>query len=391
MNILFYPSWYQTTQKHNNGIFFRDQAEAIQTNCNHTVVFFITNIQWQKRKFGFPRLKVEERNENGLIVWEYSASLPTVFKLVRVQERVTLEMLRIAIIRMKHKYGKIDLIHAQSFLKAGYDACRLRKRYKIPVITTEHLSSVAGGLAPHAKQKFLYTIEESDKIISVSTFLDSKIERFLPDQDKRTVIHNLVSRQFTYDPQAEKNDEFTFLSVGHLIPGKRIDVLIEGFVKAFDEKEKVQLLIVGDGPQRSELERRVQEECRTHQVKFLGALSHSEVFAQMKKAHVLVHTSQLETFGVVLIEALSVGLPIICTRCGGPEDILTNYGCTSIAVNHTDELIEAMRQVRLGYEKYDLARISREAKDRFGDQVIATQINKIYESVVNGFGDDGNE
>lgn len=382
MNILFYPSWYQTTQKHNNGIFFKDQAEAIARNCGHNVVFLITNLQWLKGKIGIPKFNMQERLENGLVIWEFSLFLPTIFNRVRIQERITLELLRMAILKMKRRYGNIDLIHAQSFLKAGYDACRLHRKYKIPVITTEHLSSVANGLAPHAKEKFLYTIQESKKIISVSKFLDSLISRFLPDPDKRVVIPNLVNREFVYDSQVSKNNVFTFLSVGHLIAGKRIDVLIDGFVNSFSAEEKVQLLIVGDGLQRKVLENRVQELGRKHQIKFLGALTHSEVYEQMQKSHTLVHTSRLETFGVVIIEALASGLPVICTRCGGAEDILTNYGCTSIGVDNITELVAAMRQAQEEYTRYDFLKISQEAINRFGESVVTGQINEVYKSVV---------
>ena len=382
MNILFYPSWYQTNQKHNNGIFFRDQAEAIARNCGHNVVFLITNLQWLKGKIGVPRFSIQERQENGLVIWEFSLILPAVFNRVRIQERLTLEMLRLAIVKMKWRYGNIDLIHAQSFLKAGYDACRLCQKYQIPVVTTEHLSSVANGLAPRAKEKFLYTIQKSKKIISVSRFLDSIISTFLSDQNRRVVVPNLVNREFVYDSQVSKNNVFTFLSVGHLIAGKRIDVLIDGFVNSFSAEEKVQLLIVGDGLQRKVLENRVQDLGRMHQIKFLGALTHLEVYEQMQKAHMFVHTSRLETFGVVIIEALASGLPVICTRCGGPEDILTNYGCIPIGVDNITELVAALKYAQVEYKNYDLFKISREAIDRFGEGIVTNQINEVYKSVV---------
>lgn len=382
MNILFYPSWFQKNQKHNNGIFFKDQAEAISKNCKHNIVFLITDLQWQKHKIGFPLLSIHRRKEKYLDVWEYSVSLPTILNRVRIQERVTLELLRMAIIKMKGRYGSIDLIHAQSFIKAGYDACRLRQKYRIPVITTEHLSSVArGGVNPHNRQKLLYTISKSDKLICVSTFLDSMIEKTFPEQKKRMVIPNLVSPDFKYDEQINKNGIFTFISVGHTIPGKRLDILIEGFVKAFDSSEKVQLLIIGDGSQRKELEKKVEEDHRSHQIKFLGALSHSEVVKQMSKSHILVHTSQLETFGVVLIEALATGLPVICTQCGGPSDFLDNYGCTGIPVNDLDALVKAMVKTKTNYSNYDFKRISNDAINRFGDVVVAKQIDKVYKTV----------
>jgi len=101
------------------------------------------------------------------------------------------------------------------------------------------------------------------------------------------------------------------------------------------------LVIVGAGKERRRL-----CDLAGEGVEFTGALSRSETRRQMWSANALVLPSEFETFGVVLIEALATGIPVIATRCGGPEEIVTP--AEGVLINRGDEteLTRAMISIR---------------------------------------------
>ena len=114
------------------------------------------------------------------------------------------------------------------------------------------------------------------------------------------------------------------------------------------------------------------------QVKFLGRLSQKEVKIEMSKSHVFVLSSNYETFGVVLIEAMACGIPVITTKCGGPEDIVNQNNGVLVEKNNKEELSKAMINIKNNIQKYDKDFIINDIKDRFGEKAFISNVKKYY-------------
>ncbi len=140
---------------------------------------------------------------------------------------------------------------------------------------------------------------------------------------------------------------FRFISVGRLVHWK-------GFLLGLKAFEKcgipgAEYWVVGDGPGRAELEKFAGKSSSRGHIRFFGSLPFKEVAGEMAKAHVLVHTSFHDSAGLVCLEAMAAGKPVICLDTGGPTGLVgESCGFRVHPVSETqviDDLSEAMRQL----------------------------------------------
>ena len=161
----------------------------------------------------------------------------------------------------------------------------------------------------------------SARTIAVSDDLRSYlVERWRGDPGRVVTIHNgveLPPMNSLPDAPALARREDVVLAVGRLVPEKGFASLIEAFAKSQRAKR---LIILGEGRERARLEALIARGSLSSRVELPGYLKEPwPVFAQAK---MLAVSSRSEAFGNVIVEALAHGLPVVATRCGGPEEIL---------------------------------------------------------------------
>ena len=379
MHIMFIPSWYSNVRNKVHGSFFKEQALELQkTGVKVTVAY---NEVWPLTMLG----KIHEEKglkynvEDGLKTYRYKnynyiPKNPLMFKVFNKRmEKLYKEIVK--------KEGAIDIIHAQSSLWGGISAAYIAEKYNIPLVITEH-SSVERG--PYVKKSYIPFIcdsyKKAQKVITVGNGLKNEIESLSGRQDIE-VIGNLVDlSKFTIKKRI-KNEKFIFFSLAFLEGEKGFDTLIKSFAKKFKDKEAV-LYIGGDGSQRSWLEALTVENGVKDQIIFLGALSRDDVSKWMNKCDCFVLPSRYETFGVVYIEALASGRPVIGTLNGGAEDIINNLNGYLIPIDDIDILAEKMIEVYDNIESYDEEEIRIDCLKRFSPKVIVNKIISVYKEVL---------
>ena len=115
---------------------------------------------------------------------------------------------------------------------------------------------------------------------------------------------------------------------------------------------------------------------------FRGHCPRNELAEAYAGADCFVLASRSETFGVAYIEAMAAGLPVIATRCGGPEDFVTEENGILIPVDDEDALTGAMEHMMLRREDYDSAAISADIRRKFAPETIAARLTELYEGVL---------
>lgn len=100
------------------------------------------------------------------------------------------------------------------------------------------------------------------------------------------------------------------------------------------------------------------------------------------KAHSLVLCSDVETFGIVLIEAIACGLPVIATKCGGPEDVITDEIGLLVERNDPGALGTAMRQMHDTAVRYSPAALHEYADRHFGEHAVSAQVFDVYRDIL---------
>ena len=177
--------------------------------------------------------------------------------------------------------------------------------------------------------------------------------------------------------------EFKFFSCGFLEDGKGMDCLIKAFTKAF-KGETVTLRIGGDGSLKPALNKLVEELDMDSQIKLLGALSREEVSEEMKTCDVFALASEHETFGVVYIEALASGKPVIGAENGGAEDIISKDNGIIAKKKNVEDLTKALINIKDNYEIYDKYKIREKTIFSYSEKILVEKLKGVYKKAYEG-------
>lgn len=351
------------------GVFEFDQAKALQS-FGHKIIFISIDLRSfrRKRKIGFYWTKKE-----GIQI--FNCSIPLGNFPTKLLTTIGKASLLFAFSQVIKRFGKPDIIHSHFTLISNI-ASILKKKFDIPLVMTEHNSEVNKNEIP--KELLLLgnnTYKYADTLITVSSILADNINKNWIIKPK-TVFNIVDTSIFQYNIQ-HQHTKHTFLSIGALEHRKGFDILINAFKKANFEKD-VNLIIIGDGSQKQKLQDMIDSLFLSNQIKLLGYLDRYEIIKLMNESSIFVLASRRETFGVVYIEAMASGLPVIATMCGGPEDFVNEQNGLLIPIDNeellTDSLLKMFNEVSL----YNRNEISNFAKSNFSPEQIAKQLSEIY-------------
>jgi glycosyltransferase involved in cell wall biosynthesis len=164
------------------------------------------------------------------------------------------------------------------------------------------------------------------------------------------------------------------------VPIKQQDLLLRGFQKALLTNSNLQLTVVGDGPELGKLKELSKKLAIQKKVCFKGKQTNEDVSKEMQKADIFILTSKRETFGVVLIEAMAVGLPCISTKSGGPEDILVNEDLGILCDQNSKAVCNAIiKAVKI---EYNSESIRYHVSKTYSAEVVGTKIRSVYSKVI---------
>ena len=220
----------------------------------------------------------------------------------------------------------------------------------------------------------------SAKLITVSEHLKKQIQN-LTSEKNIVVIPNMVNINFfTYNNNDQDRNQI--FSLGSLRPKKGFDVLIKAFAKCLDKEKTMRLKIGGDGPEKKKLQSLIDRLGITENVELLGLLKQESVNKYLNESGIFVLTSHVETFGVVLIEAMSMGLPVISTRSGGTEELVNDENGLVCEVGDVDGIKTAILHVYKNYSKYNPSDIRAQATEKFSSDHVVEKIVTVYKEIV---------
>lgn len=386
-HILVLPSWYPERSSDIKGVFFRDQVRALAA---HGFQMGVVAVNMRSvRTFGRGARNATASGyeiDDGVPTYRRQvwAALPRVpygnyWLYKRVAKKLLHEYVR--------KHGWPDVVHAHSAIYAGAVAVEWGRQNEIPVVLTEHST----GFARRVYRSWQLALAEgaavgADACIAVSPALGKVLEEQLPRTWGRWEwIPNVVADRFGID-EAEgdgRKRPIRFLNLAIMTEKKGQTNLLEAFGRAFGaDSETAELWMGGDGPLRCALEARAQELGIRDRVRFLGQVPPAEVPALLGQVDAMVVASHYETFGVVAAEALMAGVPVVATRCGGPECIVGEGDGRLVPPRDPEALAGAMVEVSGSTDDADRRAISERAKARFSGEAVARQLTEVYDDVL---------
>lgn len=348
MHILEIPSFFPPY----GGLFCLDQAKALKA-LGHEVRI-LSNVQmglsvgW-KDYLTMPFGRYEHEMDGIMVCQSYQRGLP---KLIRYNVRRWVAIVRSMFEAYLAQYGKSDILHAHCAKWAGYAAMKIGQEYDIPYVVTEHLPLMLleeeYGKAPsNAWQiplvKEVY--ERADMVIPVSEELVDDIACYYGKDYRWHYLSNTIDTDFyCYRARAPREGRtFRFCCLADYYYRKGYDVLFAAVRQLQERGLSIELHVAGlftDGSKcRAEIER-----MGLKGVKAYGRINKHGVRELLYQCDALVLASRSEVQPLVLLEAMSTGIPVVSTECI-PRCLRIKDGCTIVPIGDAEALAAAMQSV----------------------------------------------
>lgn len=293
-------------------------------------------------------------------------------------------------------YENLDLLHVHYAIPhaiSGYLAKEILKPKKdVKLVTTLHGTDITlVGLEPSFSHLVKFSIEKSDSVTAVSRYLKEKTLTNYHIEEDIMVIPNFVDTELFKPSESSAlrkrfapNGEKILIHTSNFRVVKRVADTIR-ILEQVSKEIPCKLLLVGDGPDRSECERLCRELDLCDKVIFLG--KQIALVDILNCADVFLIPSQSESFGLSALEAMSCGLPVISSSVGGlPELIVHNETGFIAEIGDIDRMAKYTLDLLTNNRKYRLFanNARKRAVEKFDKQIVVPQYEKFYEAVLRG-------
>ncbi len=302
--------------------------------------------------------------------------------------------------RMRHEGIQFDLIHAHDWL-AAYAGKNLKHSWQVPLVSTVHATEYGRNSGLHNDlQRYISNVEwwlgfESWRVICCSKYMRDELRRvFQIPEDKVRIIPNGVYandfKETTMDPVRVRerycaSDEKMIFHVGRIVREKGLGVLLEALPRVLAANPKVKLVIAGKGPYLDELKHRAYQLGIYHRIYFAGYVDDNTRNALFQSADVAVFPSLYEPFGIVALEGMAAGRPVIVSDTGGMSEIV-NHGINGLKayndnpISLADNILWALDHPDHGQKM--VAQAQKELQEMYNWEKIALQTTAVYTQVL---------
>ena len=384
MHILELPSFFPPL----GGLFCLDQAKALQS-LGHEVRI-LSNVQLgvtiSLRDFlTLPYGRYEQQMAGITVCQSYQRGLP---RWVRYNVNRWLAIVCSMYKDYERKYGRPDIIHAHCVKWAGYAAMLIGRKHGIPYVITEHLSfwdyAVEFGMPPSSCWQIPLlkeSLQQAACVIPVSEEVVRDLSGFFGSDYRWKAISNMIDTDFFCFHQREPRQErpFRFCCLGIFVERKGYDILFKAFQRVKDQYPEVELHIAGRGTDTVKCHRMLRDMKMEQSVKVYGEIDKKGVRDLLYRCDALAFATRSETQGLVLLEAMSTGIPAISTEAIPPS--VRPAGCTIVPVDDVEALATAMCHI-MEHPMTNGEVLSRTVRDMASPQVIGRQIEQVLVSVL---------
>lgn len=280
------------------------------------------------------------------------------------------------------------VVHAHTGYPDGVAAITLADRLRWPLFVTEHASFVGRQIAePEIRDAYAAMLARVERLYAVSTMLADELRAAFPEfASTIEVLPNAVPMDaFPVAGLADRTPD-ELLYVGYRVASKGIETLLRAVALARRERPSITLRLIGRAPTQ-DLDRRwlalAEDLGIADGVTLESSSDRAGVASAMARASILVHPSPRETFGVVAVEALATGTPVVATDSGGVTEILGAQPGNLGALTPRDDpaaLAGAIVDTLEHRDRFDPAALRAAVETRFGASVVAQRLLVDYEA-----------
>ena len=365
---------YPAIKNRMGGSFEIEQAKMLARGGHDVTYIAVVFHPYKKiRNWGFASW-----NENGIRVCGFSCPF--------FPEKMNIEMskfralvLKRALNRVEKETGLPDIIHVHyPTMITEPEVVLDYQKQSCAVVCTEHWSLVQKQeINAKQKKKLKEYVDKSNAFICVGEPLKESVKQLTNTHREIFVIPNVVENLFHPKIQCIR-DEFIFIMVGRLMPVKRIDLVLEAFFRLYTNNKKTKMLLVGEGEAHQELNLIIEKFGLENVVTITGTLPREKVAETLSDADCLICYSELETFGVPIIEAWASGVPVIASNTVGVRTFWDERLGYLIEGGNPTLLASAMEKMLENRALFDKEFLHQYAIEHFSENVVRKKLENIY-------------
>ncbi|MCK4250314.1 glycosyltransferase family 4 protein [candidate division WOR-3 bacterium] len=248
-----------------------------------------------------------------------------------------------------HNMNKFDIIHAHSFLFFSTNLCAMAKKLGSPplIITNHGLISQTVPLWMHkvyVPTIGKWTLNSADKMICYTDTEKRKLENLGVAPSKIAVIHNGIDVNRFVPKEKENSDDIRILWIGRVVPGKGVEYLIDAIKLLLHKITNLKLIMIGEGPSKEKIKRKISGLGLDEYIFFKDFIPNSELQGVYQNSDVFVLPSINEGIPRTILEAMSCGLPVVCTKLPQLTDVIKGSGLL-VPVRDSQALTDAIFRI----------------------------------------------
>ncbi len=380
LNVWMIAKWYPNPDDPQLGVFIQKHAQAISRYNDVSILYIHADpLQNEKNKI----IEVDESGLYELIVF-YKGDTSIFRKVINPFRYFCSVKKGIKILTQKKRNP--DLLHSYILTRTAMVSWWLSNKYKIPFIISEQwsgfLTAKYSGFSWLKKYIIRFLISRSAAVTCVSKVLAKKMNEHGLSNSNYQIIPNVIE---TPDIKVKQSfsDYVNVLLVADLVDDiKNISGVIS-MISGLPPGVKFRLNIIGRGRDEIMLKNLARQyNLLDKTIFFLGLKTNKEVYNYLQDSDFLIMNSRFETFSLICAEAMSCGKPVLATRCGGPEEFVTDKTGILFKPDDNEELKEKFLFMLDHYREYNALQISDYANQLFSSESTGEKFDNLYQSVV---------
>lgn len=288
-----------------------------------------------------------------------------------------------------YKLGKqlknIQIIHSHGTILSGTLSFLLSKKLKVPFVITEHQGPFSVISNVFWKKMWAKNIlEKANKVLVVSEHLKKEILSCGITPRSMEVSYNPVNTELFALRKTNTNKKIVF--VGRLDNFKGAFRCLMAFEQLYSHYPEWNFTIVGDGEDMPSIKRFLKEHSNlAERVVTTGSLQKTEISKVLEDASFFVFPSLHESFGLVIAEALSCGVPVITSNVTAPKELVNENNGLLVTPDSIDDIVAKMKIMITSHEKYNSQMIRQEVIQKFSIANFGESLLKTYKTLLNQY------
>ena len=389
MNIFIIPSWYRSKKGPLGGIFFKEQVLilarlkpnwkfAISWNGYEDYTIPMNNpIRSLRNLIRFLKAK-PSINKIAPNVWEFMhPALVWNDHFLGGNIRAIIRAHLKNFDKAESKLGRFNVIHALASIPAGFIAWEISSRVNIPFIISENIWPFSFYFNKVKLARAKKALRNASRVIAISNVVFGELKRL--GVLNIEIIPNMVDENFFKPAKVKKNAPFTFFSLASILKQKGFSELLMAIKTV--ACPNICFRIGGAGKDLKKYQQLTINLGISQQIEWLGSLTREQALKEFQRADAFILPSYQESFGMVYTEAIACGLPVISTKCGGPQDIINSKNGILVPVKNYQKLSQAILEMTNNYARFSRKAIRKDFLANFSIKIVSKKLIKIYEEI----------